>query len=181
MTSPTIATPPTPVRESGQREHAKWDCDIRIDKFQINPYNGRKVLRESIHRHGNMLMFGGASAIWDRLTGAATVTAFGTGSYIGVGNSSASNVATFTDLQGASKARAAMVATFPAHTDGTVEASSNVIYQAEFGTGAGNFAWNEIGLFNASTAGRMLNRMVGDWGTKTSADTWVVTMVLGIG
>lgn len=104
----------------------------------------------------------------------AGVTAFNNANaYIGVGDSSTAFSAAHTDLQAASnKLRKAMDATYP--TGG-----SNVItFRSTFATGDANFAWNEWGVFNASSGGTMLNRKVESLGTKTSAQTWQFTVVL---
>lgn len=94
--------------------------------------------------------------------------------YLGVGNGTTAFNASQTDLQGASKARQAMVATYP-------QVASNVLtFQSLFATGSANFAWEEWGTFNASSAGTMLNRKVEALGTKTSASSWQLTATLTI-
>lgn len=97
-------------------------------------------------------------------------------SYIGVGNSSTAFSAAHTDLQaaagGSNQQRKAMDATYPS-------GGSNVItFRSTFATGEANFAWQEWGVFNASSAGTMLNRKVESLGTKTSAQTWQFTVTL---
>lgn len=94
-------------------------------------------------------------------------------SYIGVGDSTTAFSAAHTDLQAASnKLRKAMDATYPS-------GGSNVItFRSTFATGDANFAWQEWGVFNASTAGTMLSRKVESLGTKTSAQTWQFTVTL---
>ena len=92
---------------------------------------------------------------------------------IGVGDSSSAFAAGQTDLQApANKLRKAMDATYP-------QRAANVLtFRATFGTGEANFAWNEWGVFNAAAAGQMLNRKVEALGTKTSAQTWQLTVNL---
>lgn len=88
--------------------------------------------------------------------------------HLGVGNSSTAYTAAQTDLQGASKTRKAMDATYPSR-------STNVLtFRSTFGSGDANHAWDEVGVFNASTAGDMLCRVVSALGTKASG-TWVLT------
>ncbi len=109
-------------------------------------------------------------------TVAAASTPFSNGnSYIGVGDSSTAYSAGQTDLQASSnKLRKAMDATYP-------QVSTNVItFRSTFGTGDANFAWNEWGVFNASSSGTMLNRKVESLGTKTSAQTWQFTVTLTV-
>ena len=92
---------------------------------------------------------------------------------IGVGDSSTTFAAGQTDLQApVNKLRKAMDATYP-------KRAANVLtFRATFGTAEANFAWNEWGVFNAASAGQMLNRKVEALGTKTSAQTWQLTVNL---
>ena len=94
-------------------------------------------------------------------------------SYIGVGDSTTAFAASQTDLQAATnKLRKAMDATYPS-------GGSNVItFRSTFGTSDANYAWQEWGVFNASSAGTMLSRKVESLGTKTSAQTWQFTATL---
>ena len=92
---------------------------------------------------------------------------------IGVGDSTTAFAAAQTDLQApANKLRKAVDATYP-------QRAANVLtFRATFGTAEANFAWNEWGVFNAAAAGQMLNRKVEPLGTKTSAQTWQLTVDL---
>lgn len=104
----------------------------------------------------------------------AAVTAFNNANaYIGVGDSSTAFAVGQTDLQAASnKTRKAMDATYPS-------GASNVItFRSTFATGDANYAWNEWGVFNASSAGTMLQRKVESLGTKTNTQTWQFTVTL---
>jgi hypothetical protein len=94
-------------------------------------------------------------------------------SYIGVGDSTTAFAATQTDLIAATnKLRKAMDATYP-------QLATNVVtFRSTFATTDANFAWQEWGVFNASSAGTMLNRKVESLGTKTSAQTWQFTVTL---
>lgn len=94
-------------------------------------------------------------------------------SYIGVGDSTTAFAAAQTDLQAATnKFRKAMDATYP-------QVAANVLtYRSTFGTSEANFAWQEWGVFNASAAGTMMNRKVESLGTKTSSQTWQLTVTI---
>jgi hypothetical protein len=94
-----------------------------------------------------------------------------TNAYIGVGDSTTAFASSQTDLQAASnKTRKAMDGGFPS-------LATNVItFRSTFATGDANFAWEEWGTFNASTVGTMLQRKVESLGTKTSAQTWEITV-----
>lgn len=95
--------------------------------------------------------------------------------YLGAGDSSTAYAAAQTDLQAASnKLRKGMEATYP-------QRSANALtFQSLFGTGDANFAWNEWGLFNASSAGTMMSRKVESLGTKTSAQSWLFTATITV-
>lgn len=94
-------------------------------------------------------------------------------SFIGVGDSATAYAAGQTDLQAATnKLRKAMDATFP------TLATNVATFRATFATTDANFAWLEWGVFNASSAGTMMNRKQESLGTKTSAQTWQFTVTL---
>lgn len=96
--------------------------------------------------------------------------------YIGLGDSSTAFAAAQTDLQAASnKVRVAMDATYPTR-------SSNVLtFRSTFSTAQANFAINEFAVFNASSSGTMFSRKVdASLGTKTSSQTWIVSVTLTV-
>lgn len=173
MADPTV--PHEPIR---------WRAQWTVDKFH-GDISGVDVTTpdapapyESIEQEGNLLMYGGASALWDLLIGAGNVSAFNnTNAHIGVGDDTTAASATQTDLQASTnKVRAAQTTSFPSHTDGTTSAAASITFKSQFTTGDGNFTWNEWAVFNASSGGRMLNRKVSSLGTKTVADTWNFTV-----
>jgi hypothetical protein len=95
--------------------------------------------------------------------------------HLGVGDSATAFAATQTDLQAASnKFRKAMDATYP------TRATNVLTFRATFATGDANFAWQEWAVFNASSAGTMFNRKVESLGTKTSAQSWQLTVTLTV-
>lgn len=91
---------------------------------------------------------------------------------IGVGNGNTAFAASQTDLTGASKIRKAMDPGFP-----TV-AAPVVTFRSTFLPNEANFAWTEWGIFNASTGGVMLNRVVESNGTKQDNQTWVLEVAI---
>lgn len=95
--------------------------------------------------------------------------------HTGVGDSTTAFSAAHTDLQAASnKLRKAMDATYPTR-------STNVLtFRSTYATGDANFAWQEWGVFNASSSGTMLSRKVESLGTKTSAQSWQLTAALTV-
>lgn len=96
-------------------------------------------------------------------------------SQIGVGDSTTAFDATQTDLQAATnKLRKAMEAAYPSR------ATNVLTFRSLFATGEANFAWNEWGVFNDASAGEMLNRKAESLGTKTSAQSWQLTVQLTV-
>lgn len=99
-------------------------------------------------------------------------------SSIGVGDSTTAFAATQTDLQAATnKLRKAMDATYP-------QVAANVLtFRSTFATSDANFAWQEWAVFNTTSAsgGTMLNRKVESLGTKTSAQSWQLTVTITLG
>jgi hypothetical protein len=185
-------------RRSGIIEPARdglvWNARWRVDK-RLGDWTGEDIDAglapdpyESIEREGNLLMYGGASCLWQTLLGNGTgtsgnaLTYFNNGNAaIGVGDSSTAAAATQTNLQAATnKLRKAMDATYPLHTDATTVGAATATFRSTFGTSDANWAWAEWGTFNSATdgTGRMLNRKVESLGTKTSAASWTFTIQL---
>jgi hypothetical protein len=187
-----------------QHDAVKWNARWLLNKFHaidifaagLDPATAQEseILAagvkpyEVIEREGNLLMYGGASCLWEALIGNGTGTAgqaltfFNNGNAaIGCGDSSTAAAATQTDMQAASnKLRKAMDATFPTHTDGVIVGAASIVFKSTFATSDANWVWNEWGVFNSPTAatGRMLNRKVEALGTKTSAASWAFTVTL---
>ncbi len=95
-------------------------------------------------------------------------------SHIGVGDGTAAHAFGQTDLQGTSRYRKGMDATYP-----TV-ATNVLTFRATFGTTEANFAWNEWGVFNAAAGGTMLNRKQEALGTKPATQSWQFTVTLTV-
>ncbi len=112
----------------------------------------------------------------DHIAGAiigASLTSFANANaHLGVGNGVTAFAAAQTDLQGASKARKAQDATYP------TQAANVLTFRSTFASADANFVWSEVGLFNASTAGTMLSRVVSALGEKTAGSTFVLTLTL---
>lgn len=89
---------------------------------------------------------------------------------IGVGNGTTAFAAAQTDLQGASKLRKGMDATYPQRT------ANVIVFRATFGSAEANFDWEEFGIFNAAAAGTMLNRKVQAMGSKVAGQVWELTV-----
>lgn len=167
----------------------RWKAQWKVEKFHGDS-TAPEDSYEVIEREGNLLMYGGASCLWQALIGNGTTTAGQALTYfnnaqaaIGVGDSSTAAAATQTNLQAATnKLRKAMDATYPLHTDATTSGAASIVFRSTFATGDANWVWNEWGVFNSTTdaVGRMLNRKVESLGTKTSAATWQLTLTLSL-
>lgn len=106
------------------------------------------------------------------ITGTAVTAFSAANTRLGVGDSTTAFSAAHTDLQAATNK-------FRKLCDSANVTGGNVLTViATFATGEANFAWQEWAVFNASSAGTMLNRKVESLGTKTSAQTWVLTATL---
>lgn len=177
---------------SDRHDAVKWRCHWKLEKFHTpggtpESFDGLTPF-EVIEREGNLLMYGGASVLWQALIGNGTTTAGQALTYfnnaqaaIGVGDSTTAAAATQTNVQAATnKLRKAMDATYPQHTDATTSGAASITFKSTFATGDANFAWQEWGVFNSTTdgTGRMLNRKVESLGTKTSAASWAFTVTL---
>jgi hypothetical protein len=156
-----------------------WEGQARVFKFQGDSVD-EADLYEIVDGTPNLLSYGGASALWHRVTGGSSVAAFSNANAaIGVGDSSTAAAATQTDLVAATnKAYIAMDATYPIHTDATTSGGASIQFRSTAATGVGNFAWQEWAVFNNVSSGRMLNRKVESLGTKTSASTWQLLLTL---
>jgi hypothetical protein len=89
---------------------------------------------------------------------------------IGVGTGNTAFAAGQTDLQGGTTLRHVLEATYPQRV------GNLLTFRALFSTSEANFAWEEWGIFNAEVSGLMLNRKVESLGTKTSSQSWMLTL-----
>lgn len=201
----------TKTKERTRVEGVKWNILARVDKFgaeQIEACrsalgldrepNGLELLafcapRESIESEGNLLTRQGKKRLIDRLVGTASNQALdATHCRIGTGNSNTAAADTQTDLQaaaGAGNRQFQLVDSAPSVGSG---ASSGVgTFVATFGTGVGNYPWEEWGIDGGTASGTtvttegnttpgLINRKVTSLGTKTSAASWVFTVTVTI-
>ena len=104
---------------------------------------------------------------------AAAFIAFVTTPFLGTGDSTTAFAQSQTDLQApTNKLRKAMDGGYPTRSSGTLT------FRSTFGTGEGNYAWNEWGVFDAGSAGTMYGSKQEALGTKTSAQTWQLTATI---
>lgn len=97
----------------------------------------------------------------------------GSNAYLGVGDSNTAFSAAQTDLQAASnKTRKGMDSGYPQRSGAVLT------FRALFGQSDANYAWQEHAVFNASTAGIMINRKVESLGTKANTQSWLLTVTV---
>jgi len=99
----------------------------------------------------------------------------GSNTRIGVGDSSTAFAITQTDLVAATNKFRQLVTGSP--TVGGLPAYT-LTYVALFATTDANYTWAEWATFNAASSGLMLQRFVQALGTKTSAQSWQLTVTL---
>lgn len=133
---------------------------------------------------GNELTTAGLTRITSLINGAGGQALTNTATRIGTGNSNTAFAAGQTDLQASAGASnrffMTMDATYPSTSAGVITA------RATFGTGDGNYAWQEwcldIGTPTVSSGttvnATMLNRRVASMGTKASGASWVFTVTV---
>jgi hypothetical protein len=168
-------------------EHGLWTCHTTVEKYDHIPSDigleiaewDRQVLAGLIEPYaveeveGNLLVTAGLNAMLTLLIGGGGTAFNNASAYLGVGDSVTAAAIGQTDLQAASnKTRVGMVATYP-----TTPASGATSFRSDHT--ASNYAWQEWGIFNASSAGTMLNRKVESLGTKASG-TWTLTATITI-
>jgi hypothetical protein len=167
-----------------------WKAQWRIDKFRDPTGDVAQALQrglpmtKALKLHGdaylgkvewtaNLALNEGLAELIDLSFGLGTPTAFDdTNGYLGVGDSNTVASATQTGLQAASnKLYKVFDETYPDRTDQTVEA------RATFGSAEANFAWEEYTLANGnSDSAKNLNRKVESKGTKSSGETWTLSL-----
>jgi hypothetical protein len=144
-------------------------------KYRLEKYNDSKLDREPdevIEFEGNLMMNAGINQMLDLLIGTVVTDFDDPDGHLGVGSGSAAVAASQTDLQGASTARVAVAS--------PTRSSQTLTFVATFGSAVANFAWEEVGIFNASSGGVMLTRRLSSLGTKASGATWVLTITLAV-
>lgn len=161
------APPPEPA-------HKNWHVTWTVQKFRA----GEAAPYETLVRKENLLLNAGITAMLDRLIGGTTYPAYSNAnSYLWVGDGNFAAAATQTALQGTNTLAKAMDATYPQVSGQTVT------FRSTFATSEANFTWQECGASNGSSLGatvKLLNRKVTSMGTKSSGQTWTLTMAITI-
>jgi hypothetical protein len=165
-----------------------WRAKWRAELWDKDGWKSGKPPLKTVDLDGNLLVYGGASLMWEYAMGNGSTSISSAKKYVnatgalGVGNSTAAAVNTQKVLSGGSQLVKAFTGGFPTHTTGsTVAAAAQYVAKSTFGLTEANFQWGECALFNkaATTASqRMLTRKVGVLLTKTSAASATLTLTL---
>jgi hypothetical protein len=143
-----------------------------LEKYwhEVKPEN----LYEVIELSPNLFLTAGITEVLKLATGAAATAFNSTNARLCVGDSSTAASAGQTDLQAATNKFRQLV-------DGTPTVVGNTAtFVATFAAANANFAWNEVGVANASSGGAMWSRTVQALGTKASPAVWVLSWALSI-
>lgn len=149
------------------------DCKSDV-AYQRDIRRGRKA-DEILTVPGNVLLNAGINALLKLLATTGPTQYNAANALICVGNGNTAESASQTDLQGASKVRVAMDATYPSVS------SQTCTWKGTFGTSSANFNWLEAGVQNGAGTPDgatviMLNRKQQDFGTKVAGATWTMTL-----
>ena len=161
---------PTPIAN----DRASWNVKWMLEKFHEDEHHlVGATPYETRHIDGNLLVTTGIQLLEDLLIAAGGTAFNNANARIGVGDSSTAAAIGQTDLVAATnKVRVAMDATFPSRSGTTIS------FKSTFGSAVANWVWNEWAIFNAASAGTMLNRKVESLGTKASGSSWVLTCTI---
>ena len=167
-----------------------WKAQWRIDKFKdphdeiasalqagmpittaLRTYAEAFICTEEFE--ANVALNEGLQELIDIICGLGTPTKWdNSNARLGVGDSNAAENASQTGLQAATnKTFKAMDATYPQRSNQTAE------WRATFGSAEANYAWEEYTVVNAaSDTGKNLNRKISSKGTKSSGETWTLSL-----
>lgn len=159
------------------REGRLKDLDTIMERgktlglFQIDRFDESGRLFDRGKPFHNIFVNTGLAEVWKLVTAQGGTAFSNANANLGVGDSSTTTLVTMTDLQAATnKLRKAMNASYP-----NAPANGLEQWQSDFTGSEANFSWQEFGVFNASSAGVMMDRATSNQGTKTSGQTWRLT------
>lgn len=120
---------------------------------------------------GNILCNEGINELWTLVAGTGGTKYDNTNAHIIVGTGTTAASASDTEATFTSGVKKGMDTGYP-----TYGSSQTVTFQATYGGTEANQAWNEFGVLNAATGGKLLNRKVSNQGTKASGQIWQVQL-----
>jgi len=151
--------------------HLKLKTRFVVRKFADDEAHRGDRPYEVSEAQGNIGLNEGIAELLDLACGLGSPTAYNNANArVGVGNGTAAEAATQTALQGASTAFKAMDTSYPSRSSQTVS------FRGTFGGSEANFAWEEFTVDNGATPNKNLVRKVSAQGTKTSGQTWELTI-----
>jgi len=163
---------------AGLVDYRSWYKPVwTIERFADDDARAAGAPYDVSEFEGNVALNSGKAEINALIIGDNANTFAGTNATLGVGDSATAEGATQTDLQAASnKLYKACTSTWPklvttAWTNDTIEAKT------DFGSTEANYAWEEF-VLKQITSLICLNRKVSAQGTKTSGQTWTLTLSL---
>jgi hypothetical protein len=165
------------------RDPMYWRARTRLDKYW-GEWSAQRLRRvhprpyETLENDGNLLVTVGATILWNLLIGAGGTVFSNANAYIGVGDGNGSvptPTVGDTDLTApTNKLRKVQDASFPTVSTNTC------VFQSTYATTDANFEWREWGVFNASSAGTMLNHRGIDLGLKVNTASWQFKVTLSL-
>jgi hypothetical protein len=145
-------------------EKAVW----HISKYASQADKEAGKLMEMVQIDGNALVNEGINELLTILGSAASGTKYdNTNAYLIVGTGSGAADPTDTEVTFTAGVKVGMEAGYP--TYGT---DQKITWKSSYGGDTANQAWNEFGVLNAASSGKLLNRKVSAQGTKTSGQVW---------
>ncbi len=147
----------------------------KLEGINLFSWTGIKELFRALRRmfHGNLMLNEGINELFTLICSASGTKYDNTNAQTGVGDSTAAEAATQTDLQGANKTYKGMVAGFPTYGTG-----QKATWKSEYGGADANYAWQEFIVRNGATALKDILRKVSAQGTKTSGQIWELSVEL---
>ncbi len=146
-----------------EKFHAKDSEEIKTKRLE--PY---EVVKGAPH---NCLLHEGIATLLGLLCDIGAETAYSNANArIGVGDDDTAPVDTQSELVGSSVAFKGMNAGYPQKSG-----DHDIVFQADFVSGEGEFAWKEETIDNGATANKNLCRQNTALGTKPAGQTWRVT------
>lgn len=148
-------------------------CGVSPAKPVLLPGTGRAVVGvmkteggkvTSVDTASKTLVGSGMRLMLALIDGDSTANPFDESCYFVIGRSSIPTDTSMTDLQGTKFVYSI--------ADSLVKTTTSLTWWKTFLSAVANDTWREIGFFDDS-AGTLLDRRVGSWGLKTTADTWI--------
>jgi hypothetical protein len=171
------------------KERIGWKAKWRIDRFKDPMGEISKALQlgmsmeEAIRKYGQQYLYSsefesnvalneGLQKLIELACGISTPTKWDSAkARLGVGNGVTAEDPAQTGLVGGSKTYKAMDGTYPQRSGQTAE------WRSTFASGDANYAWEEYTVVNAADdAGDNLNRKISSKGTKSSGESWTLSL-----